>query len=359
MEIYNQTRTVCEFTMGMDKAGREYLSLVVKGTYDFPGDERGELRPSPTQRPLVMADEFTGEPGYSATLWESDFAFRKPVCDVVLQGCAHAPNRRPAERVRVGIRVGGWSKVFDVVGHRTWQVVGPTIVPTRPRPFVHLPFGYDMAFGGVDRLDPEVGHPSAYIGNPVGTGWATLRNQSRLSGLALPNTQAVGEEVTSPYGSYRPMALGPYGRGWPGRIEYGGTYDQHWQDHVFPFLPEDFDERYFQMAPPDQQVPRPEPGTEVVLVNLTPRGREAFRLPDCRLPITVFRRRDTAFEVTVLPDTLLFDAVALEISLVWRIDIPIRRIMAEFTHAWIGPPTETMLRARREGRRYIRAVGTG
>ena len=359
MEIYNQTRTVCEFTMGMDKAGREYLSLVVKGTYDFPDDERGELRPSPTQRPLVMADEFTGEPGYSATLWESDFAFRKPACDVVLQGCAYNPNSRPAERVRVGLRIGGWSKALDVVGDRTWQVAGPAIASTKPRPFVRQPFGYDTAFGGVDRLDPKVEHPPAYRPNPVGTGWAQLRNQSRLSGLALPNTQAVGEAVTSPYGRYRPMALGPYGRGWPGRIEYGGTYDQHWQDHVFPFLPADFDDRYFQTAPPDQQIPYPQPGAEVVLVNLTPRGRAAFRLPDCRLPITVFRRHETALERTVLPDTLLFDTEARQLSLVWRIDTPIRRIITEFTEAWIGPPTEAMLRARREGRRYVRAVSTG
>ena len=36
-----------------------------------------------------------------------------------------------------------------------------------------------------------------------------------------------------------------------------------------------------------------------------------------------------------------------------------KRIITEFTEAWIGPPTEAMLRARREGRAYIRAVATG
>ena len=53
------------------------------------------------------------------------------------------------------------------------------------------------------------------------------------------------------------MSFGPMGRGWPGRIEYGGTYDQNWIDNIFPFLPPDFDDRYFQMAPPDQQTPAP------------------------------------------------------------------------------------------------------
>ena len=53
------------------------------------------------------------------------------------------------------------------------------------------------------------------------------------------------------------MSFGPMGRGWPGRIEYGGTYDQNWIDNIFPFLPPDFDDRYFQMAPPDQQIDLP------------------------------------------------------------------------------------------------------
>lgn len=359
MQIYNQTRGTHEFTMGMDKAAREYLVLVAKQSYDLPGDEHETPRPSAVQRPLVFADEYAGEPGYSAPLWETDFAFRKAACDVIVQGAAYAPGGAPAEAVRVGVRVGGWSKAFDVFGHREWRVMGPAVVPTRPHPFRRQPFGYDTAFGGADRLDPEVAQPPVYLENPVGTGWATVRNQSRLSGLPLPNTQAVDENVTSPYGRYRPMALGPYGRGWPQRIGYGGTYDQHWQDDVFPFLPADFDERYFQAAPADQQIPYPRPATEVALANLTPRGREAFRLPDCALPITIFRRRETAFEGKILPDTLLIDAEARVFSLVWRVTIPMRRIITEFTEAWIGPPTAAMLRARHEGRGYIRAVATG
>jgi hypothetical protein len=38
MQIYNQTRYVSEFTMGMEKSGREFLSLVIKetrGTSEF------------------------------------------------------------------------------------------------------------------------------------------------------------------------------------------------------------------------------------------------------------------------------------------------------------------------------------
>lgn len=40
------------------------------------------------------------------------------------------------------------------------------------------------------------------------------------------------------------------GRSWQPRLRYAGTYDQHWMDERLPFLPEDFDLRYFQSAPP-------------------------------------------------------------------------------------------------------------
>ncbi|MEX5729106.1 hypothetical protein Ga0609869_002459 [Rhodovulum iodosum] len=358
MQIYNQTRFVHEFTQGMDKAGREYLLLVIKGSFDFPEAEGAAAPVSAEQRPLVMADEFTGAPGLSAPLWETDFAFRKARCDVIAQGAAHAPGGRPAEAVRVGLRVGGWTKMFDVVGAREWRVAGPMVTATRPHPFTRMAFSYDTAFGGPDAADPDDPAPAVYAPNPVGLGWGQVRNQAGLSGRPLPNTQAVDDPVTSPYGSYRPMALGPVGRGWPGRLRHAGTYDQHWQDAVFPFLPADFDERYFQHAPEDQQIDPPVPGTPVALANLTPRGREAFRLPpETALPVRVFRGSETAFDDTLHPDTLSFDCEARVMMMVWRLSVPLRRIISEFTEAWIGPPTEAMERARREGRGYMRAVG--
>jgi hypothetical protein len=354
MQILNQTGFVHEFTMGMDKAAQEYLVVVVKCTFDFPDAPNGPVRKSAKQVPLVMADTQTGEPGYSATLWETDFAFRKPRCDVVANGFAHAPGGRPAERVPVGIKVGAWSKRFEVVGNREWRAVGPVFAATAPQPFLKMPISYDNAWGGTDRLNPEDRLPGSYGDNPVGTGWAQTRNQRFIPGLRLPNSQAIGEEIRSPFSAYRPMSFGPMGRGWPGRIEYGGTYDQNWIDNVFPFLPEDFDERYFQMAPPDQQIDHPKGGEEVQLVNLTPRGRELFRLPKTALPMTLFKGGDAVFEGDLLPDTILFDPENRRFSLVWRVQQRIRRTILDFTECWIGPPTRGMLRARAAGKRYIR-----
>lgn len=354
MQIWNQVGYPHEFTMGMDKAGHEWIVVVVKGTFDFPETPGGPVRKSAEQAPLVFADTHTGEPGYSATLWETDFAFRKPRCDIVANGFAYAPNGRPAERVPVGIKVGNWSKLFEVVGHREWRSIGPLFTATSPQAFLKLPISYDVAWGGVDKLDPEDKLPASYKYNPVGTGWSRTKNQRLIPGLRLPNTQAVGEEIRSPFGDYKPMSFGPMGRGWPGRIEYGGTYDQNWIDNIFPFLPTDFDERYFQMAPPDQQIDHPRGGEEVQLVNLTPEGRVSFRLPDTALPMTLFKRRAKVFEGSIHPDAILFDPENRRFSLVWRISRRIHRTILDFSEGWVGPPTRGMLRAKATGKRYIR-----
>ncbi|MBN6151684.1 DUF2169 domain-containing protein [Xanthomonas sp. AmX2] len=47
----------------------------------------------------------------------------------------------------------------------------------------------------------------------------------------------------------------------------------------FPFLPQDFDNRYFQAAPDDQQIPCLRGGEDVLLLNLTPRSARAFASP--------------------------------------------------------------------------------
>jgi len=358
MQIYDQLGFKTEFTSALDKEGRDFLLLVIKGTFDFPEHLDDELVISENQAELVFADEATGEPGFSATLWETDFAHRKPNCDIILNGAAYAPNGKPTEQVRVGLKIGDWSKTFDVFGERYWTSIGFKFISSKTSSFRRQPITYDVAFGGVDRLNKEDEAPPSYPQNPMGTGWASNANSSLVPGLRLPNTQAPNETVSSPFAEYTPKSLGPMGRGWPGRIEYGGTYDQAWIDDVFPFLPADFDDRYYQMAPPDQQVSELNGGDEVILANLTPRGKENFRLPDTSLPVKIFKGRDAVFDGNLKPDTLLFAPEERKFSLVWRVSLPIKRIITEFTEAWVGPPTDAMLRARREGRTYIRAVST-
>src|SRR5215813_10890290 len=105
MELLNATGMQAGYTMGMRPDGRELLVVVVKGTFAIPQDW-DEPKLAEQQVPLVEADTFTGEPGLSAPIYESDYAPSKPRCDVLLLGSAYAPYGRPAERVRVSLRIG-------------------------------------------------------------------------------------------------------------------------------------------------------------------------------------------------------------------------------------------------------------
>src|ERR1700679_737506 len=103
MQLLNATRMQAGYTMGMNPDGRESLVVAVKGTFNLPQNGE-EPQLAATQVPLVDSDVFTGEPGFSAPLYESDYAAVKPRCDVLLNGSAYAPGGRPAKRVTVSLQ---------------------------------------------------------------------------------------------------------------------------------------------------------------------------------------------------------------------------------------------------------------
>ena len=131
MNLLNATKMQTGYTMGMQPDGRECLVVAVKGTFIIPAlGEEAQL--SDEQVPLVEADVSTGEPGHSATLYESDYALRKPRCDVLFNGSAYAPNGKPAAKVPVSLKVGSFSKSFNVVGDRFWKNGLISIHASRP-----------------------------------------------------------------------------------------------------------------------------------------------------------------------------------------------------------------------------------
>ena len=96
----------------------------------------------------------------------------------------------------------------------------------------------------------------------------------------------------------------------------------------------------------------------MVLVNLTQEGRVDFRLPSTSLPITLFKGGERFFEANIHPDTILLEPENRRFSLVWRVSQRVHKTILDFSECWVGPPTESMLRARATGRAYVRANGT-
>jgi len=123
------------------------------------------------------------------------------------------------------------------------------------------------------------------------------------------------------------------------RCSFAGTYDERWRQDVFPLLPRDFDERYHQSAPEDQQVNYPVGGEKVALLNLAPdRPNISFRLPRLDNMATRILRTDYSTEMPVsVVDTIYFEPDEQRFSVVWRANVPIKRRIHEFDTVAVGP----------------------
>jgi hypothetical protein len=351
MKLLNGSGMAAGYTVALDKAGYEHAVVVVKGTFTLP--RPGEMpRLADEQVAVVDADQFTGEPARSATLVECDYALEKPLCDVLLNGSAYGPSGRPVERIAVGLQVGGWRKSFAVWGNRVWRAAAVGYAPSDPKPFVRLPIAYDNAFGGTDERMRDPAQHRSYLPNPVGRGWHHHIHRELVINAPLSNTEEIRDPVSDPGGRYKPMAFGPIGRGWPSRIQYAGTYDQNWVDNVFPFLPADFDSRYFQCAPEDQQIAHPRGGETVLLINLTPDGRREFALPSIDMPIVFFRRRADRVVTKGTLDTLLFEPDAERFSMVWRASLQLQRDIFEVPQVTVGRMTRAWWRSIETGKSF-------
>ncbi|OWQ48346.1 hypothetical protein CDL60_07160 [Roseateles noduli] len=343
------------WTVGYQRDGRELLVVMMKRTYRMP--RHGEAPTiAPAQQPLVQHDVFSGEAGVTAPLLDSDYAHRKPACDVLLVGSAHAPGGAPVKRMPVGLRVGAMTKQFEVVGPREWRQSLLGLGQSEPQPFLALPLSYDVAFGGTDVTEADLGRTFTYLENPVGRGYR--RHLERLDGQALPNTEEAGKPVEHPRKNYRPMAFSPIGRNWSPRMGYAGTYDRAWQESRAPFWPDDFDDRYFQAAPTDQLIAHPAGGEEVTLLNLTPDGRRSFRLPRERMPVTFIPHRGRDVTQEAVLDTIVLEPDEERFSLVWRTSIALGKSVFDVRETIAGEMSAAWHRARRfPEKRYYAGLG--
>lgn len=353
MRFTNEIGLPAAWTLGFRRDGRELLVVVVKATYALPSPGE-EARLADDHVPLIEADCYTGEPGLSAPLHESDFAHSKPACDVLLVGSAYAP-RGHATQVDVGLQVGALAKQFRVVGHRRWNSRTVSTNASAPEPFEVLPISYDVAFGGTDRREQAQGRTNTFEANPIGRGYA--RDLRSADGQPLPNTEAIGERIESPAGRYVPQAYGPVGRNWLPRRRLAGTYDQAWMENTAPLWPEDFDERYFQAAPTDQQIAHPQGGEPVVLRHLTRTGHCSFALPRRRMPILFIPHRGRDLTQEARLDTIVFEPDAERFTLAWRVALPLARSAFDVRETVIGERTQAWHRSRiTPGKTYYKSL---
>jgi hypothetical protein len=211
---------------------------------------------------------------------------------------------------------------------------------------------HSVAFGGTDKTITDPAKQKTYLLNHVGIGYHDNLNAQAIVGQPLPNTEQTGKPVNNPKGNYKPMSFGPLLRVTPERARWAGTYDQKWLDEVMPFLPKDFDERYFQPAPEDQQVEYLKGGEEVELANLSVRGTAKFKLPNIEMPMEFSTRGQDRKEMRGRIDTLLIEPDQARFVMVWRESLVLRRNLFEIEEVVVGRMSPGWYRARETNKQY-------
>lgn len=317
-ELVNHTPFSAERAFVRDKNGAEVFLVVVKGTFTINPDGSVNLAEKPVD--VSTAPEYVSEPGKSGLKSESDLVLMKPNTDVILHGHAYAPEGELMTQVDVTMKVGELSKTVRVFGDRFWKKSLFSLTMTEPKPFVKMPLLYERAFGGIDRKSDS---PERWERrNPVGRGFAMRSEHLVDERKWLPNVEYPNELISSWKQRPRPAGFGPIARDWSPRVELAGTYDKKWEKERHPLLPVDFDERYYQCAPADQQVLGYLKGGEPVeLYHLTPGGLLRFTLPRVWLAFRTHFGRETVEHRAKL-HTVLLEPDCPRVIMVWHTHLP-------------------------------------
>lgn len=314
LQLENATPFKAAIAVLPDKAGIDTLYVVVKATLNI----RPSLSLAEEQAPPVLADEYYGDPERSSLRASSEMHIGKAGTDVLLVGSAWAPGRKAVRQMHVTMAVAERQKTMLVSGDRVWRDGRPS----DPQPFESMPLVWERAFGGVHRRGEKL---IAEERNPVGCGLSGGRSASDMQDQPVPNLEDPAAPLQQLGQMPAPACLAPIAPSWLPRRSFAGTYDEAWQRTRAPYLPDDFDSRFFQCAAPEFSFERYLQGGERVHVaGVLPDGPIDFTLPDPRLAIAVTVAGATQ-EPQAHLETLSIEPDRNRVCFTWRAAVPCDR----------------------------------
>ena len=314
LQLKNHSPFEPAITLFANEQGVDTLYVVVKATFQLGQ----KLSIAEEQVPPTLADEYWGDPASSSIKYASDMHLAKPCTDVVVMGRAWPPDRRPAPELDVRLSLAERQKTLRIFGNRVWR----NGEITAPQPFESMPIVYEYAFGGTHEIDPGKAEILGEGRNPVGRGFRGKRDDSELEGMPLPNVEDPHCLVAETGDEANPAGFAFIAPAWLPRRSYAGTYDEAWQKKRAPYLPSDFDPRFFNVAHPDFSFDRYLQGGEpVALDNLSRHGQLRFTLPVCRLQARVTVAGQTETPPLNL-ETVLIEPELQRLCMTWRAALP-------------------------------------
>lgn len=318
LQLKNTTPFQAGIALFPNEQGIDTLYITLKATFEIG---KG-LAVATEQRPVVLADEYWGEPGKSSLKYASEAHLTKPSTDVVLVGDACTPVGRPIPQVDVTLAIGGLRKTVRVFGDRLWESGLIGLHMSSPVPFEKMPLIYERAFGGVHEVNPEKNEVLFEPKNPVGCGFIGKRKKKEIEGMKLPNLEDPAHLISKPGDQSPPAGFGSISPAWEPRKSFAGTYDEAWQKKRAPYLPNDFNPRFFNIAHPDLVCRGYLKGGEPVeVLNVSPNGPLKFKLPACQIGMAV-RVAGKTEKPPLNLETVLIEPSATRLCMTWRAVLP-------------------------------------
>lgn len=314
LQLNNRTPFKASLGLFPNEEGVDCAYGVVKATFQLSAEGVALAK---EQNALVATDEFWGDPKSSSLKCAAEVGLAKPATDILLRGHAYAPNGR-ATSADVRLQVGGLEKNIRVFGNRIWESGLFGLRISSPEPFQKIPLKYELAFGGTDAQPQDENKTEYEPRNPIGRGLIPRKSRAPAKNTPLPNLENPYELIKSAKDRPAPACFGPVCAHWEPRKSYAGTYDQAWMKKRAPYLPADFNPRYFQVAPSDLITKNHLQGGETVeIAGATPEGRLRFQLPRCTMEVT-FHFDGHAFACAPRLDTICFEPDEKRFTMVWR-----------------------------------------
>jgi len=308
LQLRNSSPFAASLALFPNEEGIDTFYLLVRATFNI--GEQWTL--ADEQLPPAEGDEYWGDPEKSSIKQVSDYHTGKPGSDIIMLGNAFASDGKEVQQLDVSLTVGQIHKTVRVFGDRYWQDGRIS----SPKPFHTMAMIYENAYGGTHLIDEVV--TTTEERNPVGRGFAGQRTAEEMNGLPLPNLEDPNDLITRISQQPAPACFGASAPHWQPRAAYAGTYDAAWQTGRAPFLPEDFDKRFCNMAHPDLVYPGFLKGGEpVTITHMHPHGTINFEIPHVRLHADV-----TVAGTSVQPpfnlETVIIEPNRLKLGMVWR-----------------------------------------
>lgn len=282
---------------------QRHVTVMVKATFAFVPD--GLMAPT-TPLPVFTSELHNDHNPTASVCATNETAPFLRKADVVFRGAAVAPGGTPVQKLTTRLALARGSEVLfdkrlEIFGDRKKDPSGEV---SAAEPFTRMPLVYDRAYGGIGNAQ-----------NPLGVGLGP----SADGRIKLPN-------VENPSGANQvePAGYAPISVSWAARKKLLGGRARAELDPPDAEIPEDFDDSYFQSAPPDQRIGFLQGDEMLMLKHLTPSAPAMMTtLPGARGQAQASIAGQAPFSVELVADTLFVDGDEGRCAVIWRGHFPV------------------------------------